>query len=243
MNTTLNRILKNDIDNSYCPMDRVEELDYVIQAKAGNHVAQNKLVNSQLKRIVSIARAYANQNTAMQDLISEGTIGLIHAITMYDISKANDVRFYSYAQWWIRDGIANYVCDNQLIRLPRSQSKGKKEIRNDDGEIIVERTQGARVSAISINAPLSDDDSNSGTFESTYADETCLNAETMIEYKKVMDKLKVALTPRELEIYEARIIDQLTYEEIGERFGFNSREATRLQLNRIIAKVQTIDIK
>jgi DNA-directed RNA polymerase sigma subunit (sigma70/sigma32) len=127
MTNTLNNILSKDIANSYAPMGRAEEVECIIEAKAGNHIAQNKLVNSQLKRIVSIARTYSNHTNSVQDLISEGTIGLIHAITMYDLEKANDIRFHSYAQWWIREHIGNYVCDNQLVVLPRNQSKGKKK--------------------------------------------------------------------------------------------------------------------
>jgi RNA polymerase sigma factor (sigma-70 family) len=239
MTTTLNNIFSKDITNSYCPMQQSEEIECVIQAKAGNHVAQNKLVNSQLKRIVSIASAYSKHTNTVQELVSEGSIGLIHAITLYDLEKANDIRFHSYAQWWIREHISNYVCDNQLILLPRNQSKGKKEVRDDNGKVIVPRKEGARVNALSLNAPVSDD-SNAGTFESTFVDETCLGADTLAEYTKAMGKLTEALTPRELEIFEARVFDQMTYEQIGERFQFNSREATRLQLNRVLEKAQRI---
>jgi len=239
MTNTLNNIFSKDITNSYCPMNREDEVECIIRAKAGNHVAQNKLVNSQLKHIVSIARAYSNHTNPVQDLISEGTLGLIHAITVFDLDKANDIRFGSYAQWWVREHISNYVCDNQLILLPRNHSKSKKEVRDDNGKVVVPRKEGARVNALSLNAPISDD-VNAGTFESTFVDETCLGADTLAEYTKAMGKLTEALTPRELEIFEARVFDQMTYEQIGEQFQFNSREATRLQLNRVLEKAQRI---
>jgi RNA polymerase sigma factor (sigma-70 family) len=239
MTNTLNNILSKDIANSYAPMGRAEEVECIIKAKAGNHVAQNKLVNSQLKRIVAIARAYSNHINSVQDLISEGTIGLIHAITLYDIEKANDIRFHSYAQWWIREHIGNYVCDNQLILLPRNQSKSKKEVRDDNGKVVVPRKEGTRVNSLSLNAPVSED-SNAGTFESTFVDDKCLGADTLAEYTKAMGKLNEALTEHEMDMFEARVFDEMTYEDMAKVFNFNSREVVRQHLNKIFDKAQRI---
>ena len=231
--------LAKDIGSSYQLMSREEEIDCIIKAKAGDHVAQNKLVNSQLKRIVSIARSYSSHVNPVQDLISEGTIGLIHAITMFDLDRVDDIRFGSYAQWWVREQINSVVYDNQLIRMPRSHTKGKKEVRDENGKIVKERIEGARVNSVSINAPVSDD-SNAGTFESMLCDDKCLGVDTLIEYTKMMGKLNENLTPREMEMFEARVFDDCTYEQIGEQFGINTREGVRQHINKIFDKAQRI---
>jgi RNA polymerase sigma factor (sigma-70 family) len=191
-----------------------------------------------LKRIVSIARAYSNHTNSVQDLISEGTIGLIHAITLYDLDKANDIRFHSYAQWWIREHIGNYVCDNQLVVLPRNQSKGKKEVRDDVGNVIVPRKEGARINALSIHAPCSDDTNT--TFESMLVDTECLGADTLVEYTTTMGKLKEALTEREMDMFEARVFDEMTYEDMGKMFAINTREGVRQHVNKVLEKAKHI---
>lgn len=239
MTNTLNNILYKDIENSYKPMDHAEEIECLIKAKAGDHVAQNKLVNAQLKLIKKIASAYSSHTNSIQDLISEGTIGLIRAITLYDLEKANDIRFHSYARWWIREHISNYVCDNQLIVLPRNHSKGKKEVRDDDGNVIVPRKQGTRINTLSLNAPVSDD-VNAGTFESMLVDDKCLGADTLSEYTETMSKLKEALTEREMNMFMARVCDEMTYEDMGKMFGINTREGVRQHLNKVLEKVKHI---
>lgn len=236
---TIDNALAKDITNSYCPLSKEEETQFLIRAKAGDYVAQNKLVNAQLKRIVAIARGYASHINPIQDLISEGTIGLIRAIDSFDFNKAEGMRFHSYAQWWIREQIGNVVSDNQLMRLPRSKSKCKKEVRDENGKIIKERKEGTRINSVSINSPISED-SNAGTFEGMLPDEKALSADTLVEYTKMMGKLTAGLEPRELEMFEARVFDECTYDDMAEQFGLNSREVVRQHLNKIIVKAQRI---
>lgn len=242
MNTIITSAFSQDVKKAYCPMSRDEEYDCLRKAKAGDNRAQNKLVSAQLKRIIAIARSYSNHINTVEELTSEGTLGLVKAIESFDFEKAGTMRFHSYAQWWIREHIANVVYDNQLMRLPRSQSKCKKEVRDDNGKVVKERKEGTRVNSVSINAPVSED-SNAGTFESMLADETALSVDTLVEYNNMMHKLSEGLTERELNMFEARIFDECTYEEIGELFGINTREGVRQHIDKILVKARKICTK
>ena len=237
----IDKALANDINAAYAPISHLEELECIRLAKTGDNVSQNKLINSQLKLIVSIARGYSSDINNIRDLISEGTIGLVDAINHYDFDRA-DGKFASFAQWWIRNQITSMVYDNQTIRLPRNQSKCKKAVRDENGKIIKEKQEGARINTTSINAPVSDD-ANASTFESILADTNSLSADTSSEYSIMMAKLTNRLNARELEMFEARVFDDLTYEEIGARFGINTREGVRQHLNKIIEKAQRICTK
>lgn len=239
MNTIINSAFSQDVKKAYCPMSRDEEYDCLHKAKTGDNRAQNKLVNAQLKRIIAIARSYSNHINSVEELTSEGTLGLVKAIETFDFDKAGTMRFHSYAQWWIREHITNVVYDNQLMRLPRSQSKSKKEVRDENGKIIKEKKEGIRVNSVSISAPVSED-SNAGTFESMIPDETALSADTLVEYTKMMGKLSEGLTESELDMFEARFFDECTYEQIGELFGIKTREGARQHVEKVLVKARKI---
>ena len=84
-------------------ISREEENKLAIDAQNGDIAARNKLVQSHLRFVVSVAKSYQNNGMALEDLISEGNIGLIHAIEHYDVQRG--LHFISYAVWWIRQSI------------------------------------------------------------------------------------------------------------------------------------------
>ena len=247
MNTIISNAFSKDVQNAYCPMTRDEEYECIRKAKEGDNRAQNKLVSAQLKRIVAIARSYSSHINSVEELTSEGTLGLVKAIESFDFDKADGMRFHSYAQWWVREHIANVVYDNQLMRLPRSQTKGKKEVRDENGKIIEEKKEGARVNSLSINSPIGNTgrDSVIGsaaqlTLENYIPDEKALSADTLVEYTKMMSKLSEGLTEHELNMFEARIFDEYTYEEIGKLFDINTREGARQHVEKVLVKARKI---
>ena len=94
-----------------------EELDMVIRVENGDEVAREKLINSNLKFVVSVAKEYQGQGLTLSDLISEGNLGLIKASTRFDHTRG--FRFISYAVWWIRQSIMQSLNDNcRTIRYP-----------------------------------------------------------------------------------------------------------------------------
>ena len=74
-----------------------------LAAQNGDVAARNKLVQSHLRFVISVAKKYQNNGLALEDLISEGNIGLIQAIAHYDVSRG--LHFISYGVWWIRQSI------------------------------------------------------------------------------------------------------------------------------------------
>ncbi|GHT56723.1 RNA polymerase sigma factor [Spirochaetia bacterium] len=114
------------------------------EAAAGSKAARDKLVNSNLRFVVTVAKKYQGQGLPLSDLISEGNIGLINAVERYDVEMG--YHFISYAVWWIRQSILKAICEkSRMIRLPLNRAnelvqieKARKliqESRTPDGEI------------------------------------------------------------------------------------------------------------
>ena len=108
-----------------------EEVELAKRIQEGDKEATDKLVNSNLKFVISIAKEYQGQGLSLSDLISEGNLGLVKAATRFDHTRG--FRFISYAVWWIKQSIIQSLNDNaRIIRLPSNVitkiSNMKKEI-------------------------------------------------------------------------------------------------------------------
>jgi len=94
-----------------------EEIDLARRIKKGDQTAIDRLVNANLKFVVSVAKEYQGQGLPLSDLISEGNYGLIKAATRFDHKKG--FRFISYAVWWVKQSILQSLNDNaRTVRLP-----------------------------------------------------------------------------------------------------------------------------
>jgi len=104
------------------PLLTREEEDCIARAAArGSITARNKLVKSNLRFVVNVAKRYQGHGLPLSDLISEGNIGLIKAVEKYDADRG--FHFISYAVWWIRQTILKALADqSRLIRLPVSRT-------------------------------------------------------------------------------------------------------------------------
>ena len=101
----------------YKILDKDEELNLLIKAKAGDEESKNQLILSNLRLVVNIAKGYINKGLSFIDLISEGNLGLIYAIEKFDITKG--FRFSTYAVWWIKQSISKAVIvKGREIRIP-----------------------------------------------------------------------------------------------------------------------------
>ena len=94
--------------NKVALLTRAEEEKYARLAAAGDQNAKDRLVAANLRFVVNVAKKYQNQGLALDDLISEGNIGLINAIERFDVDKG--YHFISYAVWWIRQSILKAIC-------------------------------------------------------------------------------------------------------------------------------------
>ena len=100
---------------------REEEYELALKAKAGDSYARERLVNGNLRFVVSIAKQYQNRGLPFIDLISEGNIGLLTAIDKFEPEKG--YHFISYAVWWIRQAILKAIGEkSRMIRLPMNKS-------------------------------------------------------------------------------------------------------------------------
>lgn len=101
----------------YPVLPKQEQLELIRAAQAGNTEAGAKLLNSNLRLVVSIARRYRNHGMELPDLISEGSLGMIHALKKFDPDRGNC--FTTYATWWIKQSIRRGIGNKAwLIRTP-----------------------------------------------------------------------------------------------------------------------------
>jgi RNA polymerase primary sigma factor len=98
-------------------LSREEEESTAREAAAGNKAAREKLVNANLRFVITVAKKYQGLGLPLEDLISEGNVGLVNAADRFDIEKG--YHFISYAVWWIRQSIMSALYEkSRMIRLP-----------------------------------------------------------------------------------------------------------------------------
>jgi len=94
-----------------------EEHETALRARAGDFAARQRMIERNLRLVVSVAKNYTGRGLPMVDLIEEGNLGLMHAITKFDPERG--FRFSTYASWWIRQGVERAIMHQaRLIRLP-----------------------------------------------------------------------------------------------------------------------------
>jgi len=120
-------------------LNREDEDKFAKAAAEGNITARNKLINSNLRFVVSIAKKYQGMGIPLADLINEGNVGLIYAAEKFDVNRG--YHFISYAVWWIRQSILKALYEkSRFIRLPVNQTsdlihitKAKKLLADNAG--------------------------------------------------------------------------------------------------------------
>jgi RNA polymerase sigma factor (sigma-70 family) len=119
---TLRRYLKEI--GRYPPLNHEQEIELATRIQAGDEDAVREMVESNLRFVVAYAKRYRNPNVPFLDLIHEGNLGLIQAAKKYDPSQeGQDVKFITYAVWWIRQAILHALAEHAgSFRLPQKQA-------------------------------------------------------------------------------------------------------------------------
>ena len=120
-------------------LKREEEEEIAFRAARGDKSAKERLVNSNLRFVIMVAKKYQGQGLPLEDLIAEGNVGLLGSIEHFDVSKG--YRFITYAVWWIRQAITKALHEkSRIIRLPCNKTnelikieKARQTIHSDSG--------------------------------------------------------------------------------------------------------------
>lgn len=227
-----------------------EEVELAKRIQEGDKEATDKLVNSNLKFVISIAKEYQGQGLSLSDLISEGNLGLVKAATRFDHTRG--FRFISYAVWWIKQSIIQSLNDNaRIIRLPSNVitkiSNMKKEIEKTqsikDRDISIEEMKGSEnyvnlsmiPSCGSINEVINDEGNE---LHEVIQDKSNEKDDGIYEIdERVKSEIKTALnklSDREKDIIESYFglntdIEPMTLEAIGDKFGITKERVRQLK--------------
>jgi RNA polymerase primary sigma factor len=111
-----------------------EEVDLAIRIHKGDLNARDRLINANLRFVISVSKQYQNQGLSLADLINEGNLGLIKAAERFDETRG--FKFISYAVWWIRQSIIQAVAENtRIVRLPLNRINHINKIKKGIAEL------------------------------------------------------------------------------------------------------------
>ncbi|WP_337872111.1 RNA polymerase sigma factor RpoD/SigA [Ignavibacterium sp.] len=240
-----------------------DEIRLAIQIRNGDNPALERLIKSNLRFVVSVAKQYQNQGLSLGDLINEGNVGLMKAARRFDETRG--FKFISYAVWWIRQSILQALAEqSRIVRLPLNRVGTLNRIGKEYGRLeqeferepspeelasalemdVDELSDVLRMNGkpMSMDAPFNQNDENSlhdvlVNDELPSPDEELMNESLKAEIKSALN----ILNDREkevLKLYFGIETDQpLTLEEIGEKFNL-TRERVRQIKEKAIRKLR-----
>jgi RNA polymerase primary sigma factor len=220
-------------------LKREEEETLAREAANGSQIAREKLIRSNLRFVVNIAKRYQHRGLPLEDLISEGNIGLMHAIERFDVDKG--YHFISYAVWWIRQSILNAISEkSRMIRLPVNKVAELAQIEYAAGEGMPARANAARLLAvgrepISLDAPVGAGDETS-PFGDTVEDRRALSQDERIIEAALREDINAVLgtlARKEAQIIQARFglngTRALSLRELGSRYRLTKERIRQIE--------------
>lgn len=239
-----------------------EERQLCEEISKGNEAAKKKLIESNLRLVVSVAKHYQNCGLSFEDLIQEGSIGLIKAVDKFDLSKG--YKFSTFAPWWIRQSISRAIADQgRTIRIPVHITENINKVKKAEQELLtqlnktptdleiankcnlneneVATARSFYQDTLSLETPIGEENDTIGDF---VEDIKFVNPETSFlsgENKTVINAVLDTLTKREGDILRKRFgletNKTMTLEEVGKEYGLTKERIRQIE-NKALQKLR-----
>ena len=260
--TTLSRYLVEV--RRYPFLSKEEELALFHEYRvADSRDAAVKLILSNMRVSIAIAREYAHTGVDQMDLIQEGNVGLMQAMKKFDVSR--NVRFYAYAAWWVRAYILRYLLQShRLVKIGTTQEqrklfynlkKEKAKLEREgfvpDAKLLADRLQvrerdvlemDQRLGSweLSLDQPIGKD-KDDGTFldllpaPAPRIDEAVAEKELKLLFRKKLGEFSKTIEERDEDILRNRLLSEtpLTLEEIGRKYAISKERSRQLEARLI----------
>lgn len=209
------RVYYDDL-KKYKPLTKAKERRLLKKCKKGNLKAKNEILEANLRFVFDIAKHYTGRGVPISELISDGNMGLLRAIDKFDETK--DVKFISYAVWWIRQAMLESIKKRNSISFVEIEP-------NTDNDA-------------SIDKKLIEDDEDDVSFNNDFSNENDEKSREVTENQRnIITSLICTLSDRERDIvenyYGINDKKELTLTDIGKKYNLSSERVRQIKLNAI----------
>lgn len=232
-----------------------QEFDLAVRIRSGDRKSLEKMVESNLRFVITIAKEYQGRGLPLEDLIAEGNVGLVRAATRYD--ETVGVKFTTYAVWWIRQGILSALAEKaRMVRLPVNKIKHlcrldriasglKQELGREPNTEEVARVAEMQPKQVqdlldasrwhvSLDTPLEEGPDTS--LLEIIADKEAESPERVVMRRAMVEEIRSALetlSPREAQILKMYFgingDDPMTLEKIGNQFSLTKERVRQIR--------------